>query len=59
MNKFIMSIAIAVIAVAVGFVIASLTKNVNWGMLTTAFVFVGYIMFAIIHGRRTKRLKVK
>jgi len=59
MNKFIMSVAIAIISIAVGFVVANLTKNLDWGLLTMAVVFVGYIMFAIYHGKRTKRLKVK
>ena len=59
MTKFIMSVAMAVIAIAVGFVVASMTKNLDWGMLATAVTFVGYIMFAIYQGKRTKRLKVK
>lgn len=59
MTKFIMSVAMAVIALAVGFVVTSLTKNVSWGMLAAAVAFVGYIMFAIYQGKRTKRLKVK
>lgn len=59
MNKFIMTIAMAIVAIGAGFVVLSLYHDVRWGLLTAAVVFVGYIIFAVYQGKRIKALKVK
>lgn len=59
MTKFIISIAMVIIAFAVCAVVVSLTQNLDWGLLSAAIVFVGYILFAIYQTKRIKTLKVK